>query len=109
MHESIYIVHLSDLLKMNENSIKRGYNRNFCEDIIVEYLQKGCDENGVVFSDGLKLVVQFMMLHHHKNGEECEEHIRLMVYLVHNNRFAFLDVTKEDFEAYCVPLSRAAA
>ena len=93
---------MKTLNDLNEESVKRGYNRNLWVDIIENKLKQSMDENPNVIwrGENTQVCLVPVMEHKHKSGQPCETHMRCRLdtggYLKGSN--PTLDVPMEMFE-----------
>ena len=93
---------LKTLNVLNEESVKKGYNRNLWMNIIEEKLKEGMDKSPSVKWNGSNTQVCLVprMIHEHKSGKPCEPHVRCVLdtggYIEGSN--PTLDVSMEMFE-----------
>ena len=77
------VVNLKDLKELNKLSIKLDYNRNIHFTPVFkklkEEMSKINNEHGVWKGLNTFVLLKPLMFHKHKNGEECETHIRCEV------------------------------
>ena len=65
-HDSVY-VSLEELIKLNKISISHDFNRNLIDDFHL-YLPTNS-----------RFILRPILTHHHRNGVECEPHIRYLI------------------------------
>ena len=93
-------VTLRELKQINTHSIESDYNRNLDMKEVEKRSKKMCKKHDVQYHDELVLLLTPVMIHEHKNGDECEPHIRCILNLLSNpGSPPIVDVRIEDFES----------
>ena len=95
------IVTLATLQRVNSESIRLDYNRNLNWTVFKKGLRIGMNKRKDVQFNGsmTKVLLCPLMIHRHKNGIECEPHVRCEVYTMNILRgFITLDVPMETFD-----------
>ena len=81
--KSLKVVDLRQLKEINKQSIECGYNRNIEFSKFTKSLREGMQnapkKGGSWSGMKTKVVVQPLMHHSHKGGQECEVHMRCFV------------------------------
>ena len=72
-HDSVN-VSLNELIRLNKISISHDYNRNLIDDFHL-YLPPNS-----------RFILRPILTHHHRNGVECEVHIRYLIIMFPNNQ-----------------------
>ena len=98
-NDSLKIVDLQTLQALNNLSIRSGYNRNLEWQVYKDHLKNVMDHDANVSWAGMKtrVLLEPVMIHKHKAGEECEPHVRCLVQSV--GTYVLLDLPYESYEA----------
>jgi len=93
-------INMKTLNDLNEESVKRGYNRNIWVNIIEDKMKECMKEKNISWKgEDTQVCLIPLMEHKHKGGEPCETHIRCILdtghYLGGSN--PTLDVPMEMF------------
>ena len=79
-HEYNYLVLTSQVLnRLNENAIKKGYNRSLQRGLFLENFERGVDDSERterVILDGIPIQCILAMPHYHKQGKLTMPHVR---------------------------------
>ena len=73
-------ISLKELVRLNQISIRRGYNRNLVDKFDINF------DNEDLFT------ISPLIIHRHKNGQKCEPHVRCIVNSLVNDHFMILDL-----------------
>ena len=92
---------LKNLKRINKNSIATGYNRNIEWKGFYDAFHTGMKMRDDVVWRGMNtnVIIDAVMIHSHKNGKPCEDHIRCIVYTDNCVKDLILDMPFAEFES----------